>query len=303
MSNYTTGIDVSFWQDNNSTAQMVDWNKAYNAGARFCFIKASQSKYADEDIFYNWKSSKIAGLLRGAYHFLTWSDPKGQADFFSGLIKNDPGELPPVCDFEWWGTIPSNALDILWQFMAEVKVQLGKYPIIYSSAGFWKPYGTTNASWAQFPLWVANYEVTVPNVPLPWKNWTFWQYSSKGDGYKFGCESKNVDMDYFNGSYEDLLKFCGINSTPAPTPPPAPVPTFKSYQAKVLGSLYVRAEPRLGSAVTGGLVKGQTVTIIDEQKETVTGITWGKMADKRWCSTGYLQKLNSFQTYFPGIFK
>ena len=71
----TLGIDVSRWQDNNSTAQKMDFAKAHAAGARFVFIKASQQLWTDEDIFYNWKSAKAAGLLRGAYHFLTWDKP------------------------------------------------------------------------------------------------------------------------------------------------------------------------------------------------------------------------------------
>jgi GH25 family lysozyme M1 (1,4-beta-N-acetylmuramidase) len=37
----TPGIDVSRWQDDNNTPQQIDFRKAYAAGARFVFIKAS----------------------------------------------------------------------------------------------------------------------------------------------------------------------------------------------------------------------------------------------------------------------
>ena len=110
--NRVYGIDVSRWQDNNSTAQQMDFTKAYAQGARFVFIKGSQANWADEDILYNWKTAKAAGLLRGAYHFLTWDiEPRKQAQYAWSIIQNDPGELPPVVDFEWWGTVPSNAYD------------------------------------------------------------------------------------------------------------------------------------------------------------------------------------------------
>ena len=63
MQNKALGIDVSFWQDNNTTPQQVNWRKAKAAGAVFAFIKASQAAYTDEDFEYNWKEAKAAGIL------------------------------------------------------------------------------------------------------------------------------------------------------------------------------------------------------------------------------------------------
>lgn len=220
------GIDVSRWQDNNSTAQQVDFTKAYGQGARFVFIKSSQTNWADEDILYNWKSSKDAGLLRGAYHFLTWDvDPRIQAQYAWSIIKNDPGELPPVCDFEWWGSVPSNAYDKLWNYVIEMERLSGKKPIIYTGAYFWKSFGTQAAVWKDYPLWLAYYggEQSMYDDMIrltPWYDWTFWQYSSKGDGLAHGAESKDLDMNLFNGSYNDLLVWAGIEE---PTPPPVTI--------------------------------------------------------------------------------
>ena len=142
------GIDVSRWQDNNSTAQQMDFTKAYAQGARFVFIKGSQANWADEDILYNWKTAKAAGLLRGAYHFLTWDiDPRKQAQYAWSIIQNDPGELPPVVDFEWWGTVPSNAYDKLWNYLYEMERLNGKKPIIYTGAYFWQAHGSDAQVW------------------------------------------------------------------------------------------------------------------------------------------------------------
>jgi lysozyme len=212
----TLGIDVSVWQDNKSTPQKVNFNKAYSNGARFVFIKSSQSSWMDQDFLYNWSSAKDANLLRGAYHFLTWDQkPELQADFFSGLLKADRGEIQPVLDFEWWSTTPTNVIDLLWAFIVRLKNNLNVDPIIYTAPSFWQTYGKKNPEWAKYPLWQAQYNVLKPDPIIPWDKWSFWQSSSHGDGLAFGCESLNVDIDYFNGSYDDLLAFCGI-SKPAP---------------------------------------------------------------------------------------
>ncbi len=220
------GIDVSHWQNDKSTPQKMDFEKAKAAGAKFTFIKVSERGGMDEDYFLNWKSAKSAGIPRGGYHFLRW-DISGllQARIFCDLLKDDPGELPPVADFEAPlkdGKYPSNAL--LAQFLEAVESILGKKPMIYTSPGFWNSYGknkTTgkfDASWSYYPLWIAHYtSAAAPQIPEPWKTdqkpWSFWQYSATGDGLKFGAESKGIDLNWFNGSQADLDKLAGITPT------------------------------------------------------------------------------------------
>jgi lysozyme len=231
------GIDVSKWQDDNSTPQMMDFSKSVAKGAKFVFIKASERLFADADFIWNWKNAKTAGLLRGAYHFLRW-DISGQmqANFFCDLLEDDPGELPPVADFEapaysYGGVMkyPSNAL--LWQFIETVQMRMGVKPIIYTSPGFWgthgriKGTGSYDSKWANYPLWVANYGVSEPSIPKPWDDYTFWQYSANGDGLAFGAESKSLDMNWFNGDYAALLEFAGIEEPTEPDEPEEPTPT------------------------------------------------------------------------------
>lgn len=223
------GCDVSRWQDANSTPQKVNFERMRDAGASFVFIKASQANWMDEDIVWNWNEAAAAGILRGAYHFLTWDTPATiQADHFCNLIDHDPGELPPVCDYEWWGTIPATAYTILKKFVERVEANLQRVPMIYTAPGFWQPYGTTALTWLHYPLWVAHWRVAVPLVPKPWGSWTFWQYTDKGDGLTYGTESLNVDIDYFNGTTADLLRYCGMAP---PTEPTDAEKTAKLWQA------------------------------------------------------------------------
>jgi lysozyme len=219
--NRLLGLDISLWQDDNSTAQMMDFVKAKQAGANFVFIKASERGGVDPDFVMNWKNAKTAGLPRGAYHFLRW-DLSGlmQARIFCSLLKDDLGELPPVADFEAPAKNsinPSNA--ILAQFLEVVESETGKVPMIYTSPGFWNSWGKNkvgvfDAKWAYYPLWIAHYtSAENPILPEPWKSagkmWTFWQYGVKEVGLQFGAESKLLDVDWFNGDEFDLLRLTG----------------------------------------------------------------------------------------------
>jgi len=214
----------------------MNFLKAKAAGAKFVFIKVSERGGMDEDFFYNWKSAKEAGMLRGGYHFLRW-DISGllQARIFCDLLKDDPGELPPVCDFEAPikdGKYPSNAM--LAQFLETVETVLQDKPMIYTSPGFWNSYGknkTTgrfDASWSYYPLWIAHYTTaSTPIIPEPWKShalstaagaqkpWLFWQHSASGDGLKFGAESRSIDLNWFNGSQAELDQLAGVDALPS----------------------------------------------------------------------------------------
>jgi len=232
-----TGIDVSHWQDDKSTAQKMDFTKAVARGAKFVFIKVSERGAIDKDFEYNWKAARDAGLLRGGYHFLRW-DLTGliQARIFSELLKDDPGELPPVADFEaprMGSRYPSNAL--LLQFLETVEGKLNRTPMIYTSPGYWGIHGRNKYTkrfddkWAYYPLWIAHYKkdiipgTTQPQMIDPWKSmkksWTFWQYTSVGDGPAYGAESKGIDLNLFNGTEKQLVDFAYGKAVPASTTP------------------------------------------------------------------------------------
>ena len=263
---YTLGIDVSKWQDDNSTAQQMDFTKSVAMGAKFVFIKSSQRLWTDEDILYNWKTAKAAGLLRGAYHFLDWGvSPKDQAQYAWSVIQNDPGELPPVIDFEYWNPPPANAYDMLWNYVVEMERLSGKKPIIYTGAFFWESYGTQADVWKNYPLWIASYstqEYMEYNLDrlTPWNKWHFWQYSSKGDGIAFGAESLNLDMNYFNGSLNDLLVFSGSEII---SEPEKPSPSVILPSLKVIKNVFVRTTPSTAIKEIATRYPGEVVKVLE----------------------------------------
>lgn len=190
-------LDISIWQDEDSTPQGFDPYKAKAQDVDGVMIKTSQANWMDEDYRMNWNTCRGV-LKRGGYHFLTWDvSPIVQARYFYGLLKDDPGELRPAVDYEWWKTVPSNALTILRSFLTEFMTLMPACkPLIYTAPGFWRGSGSKDIWWAQFPLWVAHYiDAPAPTIPLPWTSYTIWQYSSHGDGHLHGCESGNVDLN------------------------------------------------------------------------------------------------------------
>jgi lysozyme len=185
------GIDVSAWQGT------IDWEKARANGAAFVFIKASQQLFADRCFSDNWHGSRAAGLPRGAYHYLTWDAPPGaQAHFFTRLLKDDPGELYPVVDYEESAGCPLQAAARLRVFIEEVEAILAQPCMVYTSPGFWQAHGSQDAFFGSRPLWLAHWGVERPAIPLPWKAFAFWQFTSKGDGAAFGVSSRGVDCSY-----------------------------------------------------------------------------------------------------------
>jgi len=212
----TLGIDISSWQDNNSTAKKIDWNLARSKGAVFAFIRCCNGFTADEDFEYNWGAAKEAGLLRGAYLFHDYrASPSGQARYFASRLKKDPGELPPVLDIEkYWKPTPSRDdwLAAIQNMIAALKNEGFSRVIFYSNPDTILYTFSPIPDWmSAIPLWIAHYKVTQPSekAVAPWKKWTFWQYTASGDGLAFGMESKGLDMDWFNGTEAELCAFAG----------------------------------------------------------------------------------------------
>jgi lysozyme len=259
---HTLLFDISFWQDDDSTPQMVDFVKAYTEGIRGAYIKVSQATYLDEDYILNWQHAKDANMPRGGYHFLDWTKPAvDQARFFTGVLQNDPGELPPVIDYECrTGMPPAGSMrQSLHDFVIIVEVALGKRPIIYTGYDYWKNYGSSDRWWADHcDLWIA-YPSTLPEPPtppLPWNTWKLWQWTWKGDGIKYGCESKQVDLDYFNGTEEEFEQWIGEEVVPPP-PPKRTINSRGNY-------INIRNEPRIATETKVGDAKLTKADVVGE---------------------------------------
>ena len=200
------GVDVSDYDPS------TQWTTVQHSGRGFAFIKATEgTTYTNPLYASDWSSSKSAGLLRGAYHFFhPGDDPTVQAQFFlrtmGALGAND---LPPLLDWEVTDSMSSatqieNAL--IW--LQAVEAATGKIPVIYVAPAFWNALGNPT-EFARYPLFIANYDTSCPDVPPPWSTWTFWQ---TGTGTASGLSSSEADLDVFNGTLTQLTSFATTGS-------------------------------------------------------------------------------------------
>lgn len=210
------GMDVSGWQPN------VDWNAMWANGARFVYIKTTESTdYRSSHFASQWAGATNVGMIRGAYHFATPNTTDGatQARYFyanGGNWAPDGRTLPPLLDIEYatdgsgtcWGLSPTAMSIWIADFVHTMKALTGIEPAIYSTANWWNQCTGSNNTFGAYPLFVARYGTSTPGaLPASWLNWTMWQYASSG---VFAG-----DQDIFNGTPAQLQAFAyGAQSHP-----------------------------------------------------------------------------------------
>ncbi|MEU7427281.1 lysozyme [Streptomyces sp. NPDC040750] len=204
------GHDVSSYQGR------VDWTAARQKGARFVYVKATEStSYRNPRFSQQYDGARKAGLIRGAYHFALPDRASGtrQAAYFvrhGGGWRADGWTLPPVLDIEYnpysekhkcYGLSAQRMVRWIRSFSDEIKHETGRRPVIYTTTQWWKLCtGNSRSFSSSHPLWVARHGTARPGtLPGGWRYWTFWQYSIKG-----GLPG---DQDLFNGSPSRLRTF------------------------------------------------------------------------------------------------
>lgn len=196
---YVHGIDVSSYQGK------INWEKvvameSYNVKLSFAFIKATEGVTLVDSYFQrNWRESKEAGIIRGAYHyFKPKKSGKWQAKFFLQTVNLEAGDLPPVIDIEETGGLSKLELQLnLQEFLNEIEAKSKTKPIIYTGYKFFED--NLKEKFGDYTIWIAHYYQ--PKLKLPETAWHFWQHADNAhiDGIK-----GKVDMNVFNGDEVDL---------------------------------------------------------------------------------------------------
>ena len=197
------GIDVSYYQGT------IDWNGVKAAGIRFAVTRISDGlNFSDTQFSRNWPAIKSVGLVRGAYqYFEPGQDALAQADMVVQKVGQlGPGDLPVQLDMEVTGGQSSaTILSKMKQWSDRVTSGTGKRPMVYTAKYFWND-NVGSTDFASYPLWVANYDVSCPDTPDAWTKWLIWQY---GDNGSVSGINGGVDVDRFNGTLDDLVRFAG----------------------------------------------------------------------------------------------
>ena len=186
------GADVSRWQHPND--KQIDFVKMYEAGMRFVFIKASDTRESADLLAVKYAAmdhhaAQAAGIYTGFYHYAVLpgvTDPEGikkdalaQAQKVLWRLASMGGygerDLPYALDLEnkcvrysssgACQKYATRSAVTLWAttFLASVKEKTGRAPILYSYAAFLESSMTRTPELAQYPLWLAQYAIDPAN--------------------------------------------------------------------------------------------------------------------------------------------
>lgn len=200
----TPGLDVSGYQGN------VDWSSVAANGAKFAYVKATESTdYTNPYFAQQYNGSYQAGLIRGSYHFAHPDQSGGatQADYFianGGGWSGDGKTLPGALDIEWnpsgnacYNLSGSAMVSWIVSFSNEYHAKEGVWPVIYTATSWWSECTGNQGDFSSTnPLWLADYSSSPGTMPYAWGFQTFWQFADSG--------TFPGDQDDFNGPLSGL---------------------------------------------------------------------------------------------------
>lgn len=308
----TLGIDTSHWNG------YFDFTKAKSKGVKFVIQKICDVNYSGTAMFYdvkaeeNYINAKGNGLIFGGYAWLNpFFDVNAQAQFYINWYKSHDVDFPPVLDFE--DTHFTNANDYIakaQQWLSIVSQATGRTPIIYTAEWFMSKFNRANTAWmGQYPLWVAHYTSrSYPTIPREWSAYKIWQYSDRGTypyyeavtgrGKEWGSTSYSLDMNWFNGTYDELLEYCNIEYVePMPEPPTDEKPLYKAVVTTTPPNR-LRVRKTQNGIFVRWLYTGDIVSVYEEQPE------WLRINPEEWISSNpnWVQRLPDEEQIADGLF-
>jgi carboxypeptidase C (cathepsin A)/GH25 family lysozyme M1 (1,4-beta-N-acetylmuramidase)/subtilisin family serine protease len=227
------GLDMADVDENTH----ADWAKAEAEGPiSFAIIRAHTGWQRDSVFGREWPKIKEAGMVRGAYLFLSFPnakyrqsppDPALQAQAFIDVVGDlEESDFPPALDVEFPGAggatlthmKPQQLLDGVRAAWKVLKKRYGVAPLIYTSARVWIEdlFDPDAPDLVESPLWLTPYPFGVkgvavrnaaafasggryspPKVPRPWGAGNWWIHQYQGDARELPG-FRQVDMNRFN---------------------------------------------------------------------------------------------------------
>ena len=190
-----SGIDVSVYQGD------IDFEQVKNSGIEVVYIRAGYGfSVTDPKFEENYTNATKAGLKCGAYYFVTARNTEQaylQATRFAELISGKTFAARPAMDFEEFGSLGKNGINLVGlAFMQKLRELTGIVPMLYTDA--YNASETWGWNFAQFPLWVADYDAEETYVTSNiWQSYAGFQYSDRGE---IPGIYGNVDLDRFTSS-------------------------------------------------------------------------------------------------------
>ena len=257
--NWVHGIDVSKYQDDEFFVE--DLNLAYQAGYRFCLIRATRGGVVDIKLEHNFDLAASAGFIIGFYHY--YSNRSSLNGEEQGQFHIDTIYPFNVCctsgfnqtsiDVERYYNNVGHQYKVgntndLFHWLERLTENSPWGNGVYSSKTMWALM-TSEPMWANnINGWIADWteEMDVRYYPRHWspKLCKYWQWAVAGHpklnfdppyvpGIKGQC-----DVDIYRGTLEELEKEAGYDK---------PMPEPSSYEAKVM----IRIDGKLYEGVAG----------------------------------------------------
>jgi len=270
------GIDISKYQN----PDLIDYDKI---AEQVDFVIMRIGFGWTKDIYFerHYLAFTERGVRIGVYHFPLNTRLQEQANLVKQALDGKRIEVGLWVDVE--ATYQSRSE--INAYIPILESTIGAEVGIYTSYSKWLEIMQNETRWASRRLWVANYGVTVPRLPSPWKKWCVWQYSSTGrlNGY-----SGNLDLDWADTECLNSIPIIG-EETPEPEPPVEV--EDKLFDAKVTTTPPNRLKTRFTPA---GLERPeadwlQSGAIVPVYETSGTG--WWRVGHEAWASSEWLQRL------------
>ena len=203
------GIDISYHNgeiDFSKVKSQVDFIIMRSGYGK----KTIDSKEVKFDIYY--EEAKKNNIPTGTYWYSYANTPEEalvEAQTFLNKVKGKKFEYPVFYDVEEKSILNQGkeiVSKIIKTFLEEVEKN-GYLVGLYSSASYLENLVDDEIK-DKYIIWVAHWG---KNIDKPRYNgkWDIWQYSSKG--HIDGVQSQNVDLDFSNKNFEEIVKEQGKN--------------------------------------------------------------------------------------------
>ncbi len=277
-------IDVSQYQGD------INWQEVAASGVVAAAIRGTVGNYyTDTRFIQNWDGAKEAGLKTSAYHVVTPEySAASQIDRFRRAMEDRTPDWPLILDVEL-NRNQSNAtiVRIVKGCLDLVETWGTRTPVIYTAKWWWNQYMVVNGAYpvwsTDYALWLAQYpyDPTPPSnlpedagptaIPGGWgqNDWLIWQWTARGI---LGGISARVDLDAFNGTEEEFLRWASGSVTP---PPPVPGATRVRVLVPVLN---IRSGPGTQYQDLGDLHSGDILDVLNLGGSDV----WVEFEPGRW---------------------
>ena len=189
-------LDISYWQDH--TKINYDLLSLNIDGV---ILRGTYGIWKDTRFDIHYDNFHKRGVPVGAYAYLIGNQTgTAQADAFWNAVGSKVLKLEVYADVE--DTRPDTRLNrfVTDQFIGEVDKRFKLLTSIYTGPYAWRSImGWTYEAHKHRKLWIANYQVLKPMLPLGggWTDWWLWQHTDKGTrpGY-----NSSLDLNRFNGT-------------------------------------------------------------------------------------------------------